>query len=40
MKIDQVKNYENFMKRSNINKIVNKYHEYLRKMRKNRKIMD
>lgn len=33
-KLDQAKNYENFMKRSNINKIIPKYHAYLRTLRK------
>lgn len=40
MKLEQVKNYENFMKKSNVSKIIVKYHEYLRKLRKQRYLVE
>lgn len=39
IKLDQWKNFENFMKKSNISHILPKYHEYLRECRHSRKMM-
>lgn len=33
-RMDQVKDYENFMKKSNISRLIPKYHDYLRTIRK------
>lgn len=38
--MDQVKDYENFMKKSNISHLIPKYHEYLKSIRKQKKLLE
>lgn len=39
-RMDQVKDYENFMKKSNVSHLIPKYHEYLKTLRKQKKLLE